>query len=116
MFSSGEMNVYVHVAQGASERPSVSLIITAETRTLHSLYFTFILFFMASDALTSRQPPLPPTYDEPTLSKGRQSSAEPTIVSRALSSDAAARARSASIEPETLTHNTANSASYSSIE
>jgi hypothetical protein len=55
---------------------------------------------MASDTLAVRQQSLPPALEEPTASNTPVGLA---IVNEASSSDAAARARSASIEPEALT-------------
>jgi len=58
---------------------------------------------MASDTLNARHQSLPPTLEELTVSRARLPSVEPTTVNEASSSNAAARVRSTSIEPEALT-------------
>lgn len=58
---------------------------------------------MASDTLNARHQSLPPTLEEPTVSRARLPSVEPAIVNEPSSSNPAARARSTSIEPEALT-------------
>jgi len=71
---------------------------------VHHLVLYLHLFFMASDTLNSRHQSLPPRLplrlEEHTVSRSRLPSVEPAIVNEESSS---AKARSTSIQPESLT-------------